>query len=81
MEGASKGNKENYTHLLLLGYLILMMSGASAIFAYVSSTQDEALYTYGYLGFCAFTFTLFAIVRRYAIRKIKEQEKSDKGQS
>lgn len=79
MEGARKGTEENYTHMLFLGYAILVISAVSAIFAYVSSTQDEMTFTYGYLGLCAFTFTLFAIVRRYAIRKIKEKEKSVKG--
>jgi len=72
MEVASKGDKVNYAHPLLLGYLISAISGASAILAYVYSTQDEAIYTYGYLGLCAFTFVLFTFVRRYAIRKIKE---------
>jgi len=81
MEGARKGTEENYNHLLLLGYAILVISVASAIFAYVSSTQDEVTFTYGYLGLCAFTFALFVIVRRHAIRKIKEQESSDKDPS
>jgi len=81
MEGAKKGTEENYTHLLLLGYAILIISATSAIFAYVSSTQDEMIFTYGYLGLCVCTFALFIIVRRYAIRKIKEQEKSVKGPS
>ena len=81
MEDTKKGPEENYTHLLLLGYAVLVFSVVSAVFAYVSSTQDEYTFTLGYLGLCAVTLILFVLIRRYALLKIKEQNKSTKDKS
>jgi hypothetical protein len=76
MEGSKKGSGENYVHILFLGYAVLAISLVSAAFAYVSSTQNELPFTIAYLGLCICTLVLFIFVRRYALKKIKEQEGS-----
>jgi hypothetical protein len=78
MTEVQEAHKESYTQFLLLTYALLALSAVSAAFAYMSSAQGEQTYAFAYLGLCASTLLLFALVRHFLGPKVMKADPTKK---